>query len=274
MIKLVMENNLPQIRMILGPPRSGTTVLQNALCEAENTQGIYEPIRVETFEDKKPLQYLNFSVFKSLDDPECHPEIKKQPKKTFILKEAMGYFLAKLGNRIIPSDKDVERAKPVFIFRDPYDTYNSIKKVGWYPINDFISIYKKCCNTCLELKKRFPDNITVVTYDQFMKNPGKILEKICKNWGLKFNDNLLNWKKSVFDKISFHPNQRERMLRDGIHNTLLNQTGKLSDCKPKKLKLNFLERRKIRRELEPLYKQVSEIANKDFPDIYANTGAA
>ena len=208
-------NKFPDIRIILGPPRSGTTALQNALCEAKNSLGLYEPIRAERLMDNCTLATFKYRAFLDYDNPDLLDVMQRNKGKLFILKDGLGKTLSKWAKKIfLEHDDIVERGKPLFIFRNPVYTFNSFKKLNWHQTaDDFVKENKMVIDVFNKLKDKHPDDVEVTTEEKLSSNPKKVLKNICNFWGIDYTDNMVNWKKDINDKIYFFVKHEEKFVR-------------------------------------------------------------
>jgi hypothetical protein len=254
-----MLTNLPQIRYILGPQRSGTSLLQRALSTSANHLGIFEPLRAEIAFDKK----LTYSVFKQTTDPECHTLMKEFPDKIFILKDALGRTIRReLGDEIFPSPNDIKRSAPLFVFRNPLDTFRSVQRQGWYSHDAFISLQEQAFTTFNKLKELY-NNVSVITYEKLVSDPENYLRQICSKWNIKFENTMIEWNKKYLDAVKYHPEGKKELLQTNFQSSLMTATS----FKPKKVTLpvpeNSLEE-KIYNTLNPRYKSIKNQAEIDF----------
>jgi hypothetical protein len=269
-ISMDIEPN--KVRAIFGPPRSGTSFLQRMLCQNSNAFGIYEPARTQLLYEKQSVpDYRPF--FKSLSESECHPALKNKPNKTIVLKEALGNALSSFEvDDFFPSIDSLKKSRPVFIFREPISTFESIKRKKWYDIDTFVGIYKKCYKSYLKVKSIHKKTICL-TYEELVKKPENTLEKICKDWGLKYEDTMVptnGWKTDYFKTIHYHHELQSDIETAGIHNSLLETEGISKDQNASDQNASLLslqEKSLLETELTPIYEDVLKDSFVQFGEL-------
>lgn len=242
----------PEIRYIIGPPRSGTSAFQRALCQISGQPGIYEPIRYEQ------LWGGGFKgrIFKTATNRTCHPLLAQAPHKPHILKDIMGYnFLEEAASGF--SNSIIKRSQPVFIFRDPMAATNSLKKAGWYSAAYFIESYERGYHFWKNMHdKGLP--VSIITQEEATSAQGpQILQTICQSWGLGHNIDPAQWSDNYFDLVHYEPEQKAEISKSGSHGSLINSKGLSGEFNKKSgLILTKKEQKLVTDRLQPLYDDI------------------
>jgi hypothetical protein len=241
------------IRYVFGQPRSGTSAFQRALCQVSGLKGVYEPLRYELhWGDKR----LKGKVFYSKDHKDCHPLLKKNPDETFILKDILGHFLLNKIDQVF-TDEIVKRSAPVFLFRDPIDATNSLKKVNWYPVPYFVESYERGYMLYDRLKKKgLP--VSTLTHDELTSDKSQdILNYIVSSWGFSPKNNTASWSDSYFNHVFYEKEQKQEITNSGSHGSLISSKGLSNNFNNKaNLLLTKEEVALVERKLRPLYKDI------------------
>lgn len=95
----------------------------------------------------------------------------------------------------IDSDKilhDFPDANIVHVVRNPYSAYCDTKKRP-YPLSltRYIMSWNIYHHIVLTHQQNYPDNITILKYEDLVENPKKALSGICAKLEIKFNDSML-----------------------------------------------------------------------------------
>ena len=259
-----------RVRLILGPPRSGTSMLQAALCQHPKVYGIYEPQRAIIWKEASDLAFQD--VFQT---PQRVFELFSQKKSTenldspdtiFVSKEVLGKILIHEPEDLIPSGTQI-----AYIFKSPLSAFNSMLRnsqnlvFGMYSnIEFFIGRYKKHADFMRKLIKNNFD-IMAINFEDFVKQSESKLRELCKRWGISFSDKMLDWEhtgEGLWDKIAMNPTQRQALRDSSFHNVLMNNKRISPNISDKPLYTEE-QSRLINQELGGIYNELNELTERN-----------
>lgn len=249
-----------QIRYIISAPRSMSSAFHIAVCQNPDgsTYGIFEPLRDEY---KKNRGFFEYSVFKDVADPDCHPAIKENPEKTFIMKDVIGRTLLSKINGLFPTIKDIQRSKPLFLFRHPISVYASIKKLGWYNVGQVAEMYR----ATFDLYHRFCSSgydVNCITAETVLRDPQQALSHVCQEWRIEYSSAMVDWGPNPLENICDTEVAAGLSEIDATHEKLLSSKGLIQVSNPEEAitkhaeRLNGTELSRIARELVPIFEAI------------------
>jgi hypothetical protein len=121
------------------------------------------------------------------------------PGRTFqIDKETLGpHTAAESALVVFPDESAVTVARPVFLFRDPVDTWNGWFNQGWRRFSLFQLAYANAFKTMLFARAVDDMAVFCTTYERLTTNPQETLTAICNHWGVPYSNGLLDWKTNI-----------------------------------------------------------------------------
>lgn len=162
----------------------------------------YQPMKEGVREGIGP----DYSIFDG-----SHPAFDKHQGKFFFAKEVLGHsHLEECCFELFPNQDAIKRSKPLFLLRDPIETWSSWKKCkaagkqGWEGVCDlnlFKRAYQHTYDTFISVRN-ISEQVTCLTREHLLKNPRQLFQSICRLWDIPFTENMINWKQS-FDVDSF-----------------------------------------------------------------------
>lgn len=267
------------LRMLVSPTRSGSTAFLRCF---ENNPAIMEvyhqPVK-SGFRQDGTFDYQFFS----LDEGD--------ESSIYIAKETVGGFAPPetrfnplteaTSNRPsiaerFPSVEAIEKVRPLVLFRDPMQTWNSINKLNKYskgksefhsPFRYFISSYRNVFEFLMHAKG-ITRHAYCLTLERLASNPYEVLRDVCSKWQIKFHDQMIEWSLPYGQKTHYSEETMDRMEHDA-------RFKKSKESLEKSWRFHYTEslvrgirtahRRKIQNELQPLYDQAIALAAVDFP---------
>lgn len=258
----------PNIRVFITPGRSGSTPLLNALTQPigpdqpSNVRGINEPLSMEMRKVREGHKTgPTYDFFRAYEDPQLHPAIKAEPDKIFIIKTPTGSLFKNPEFQFFPTEDSVIRSKPIFLFRNPIDTWRSFKARSKKDLTAFIESYQKTYDLYASLKNKFKD-VYCITYETLIQQPEITFQKICKKWSIPFHNEMVNWIVPFNNNpyIYFEKEQEKWVKRwSGWHQSLQSSSSLFNLTKAKKAtdeQLPSEEKVTIQKTLMPLYKKI------------------
>jgi hypothetical protein len=273
---ILMINQIPELRTIIGVRRSGTTALVMALSEHPDIGTIAQPVLsgYRYGDQKKP----DYSVYERNPD-NIHPKMKQNPKPFYVTKETIGAAKVKEGPgqinlKFFPNDAAIKRTKPLFIVRDPFQGWASWKKLKWANLKVFLDSYKKVFELFKDAKRVTPDT-TAVTYEHLMTHPKEVLKKICSHWGLPYSDAMVDWKKGYNSQRIGTAKGTAKILKNSGSRDRLKISKKFGGINLYDLSsLSPEEKSIIEKQLMPIYKKFKSMAKTYFPIVKEATAKA
>lgn len=174
-------------RLIIGTCRSGSTALLKAFAQHPNVHAVYQPIKTGMRLNE------NEAPDRSFFDGGCD----KEGKDFTVAKETIGHRnLAECLYNIFPDDSSVQATSPVFLLRDPVQTFQSWSNLGWGSLERFLASYHHVLNLA-EIAGEICGEVETVVSENLSVDPEGILRSICKRWGMEYVDQLVNWTQNL-----------------------------------------------------------------------------
>ncbi|MBW2046056.1 MAG: sulfotransferase [Deltaproteobacteria bacterium] len=210
---------------ILGSMRSGSTLLKALLAEAQDVSNLPE-VKLGAYS----VTYGKYTIFYKLS--------KLSKKRVIIIKNPAFFYCPRYP------DIQINRARIIVLFRDPCDTVISLQNVIKLPfqseeiknlgnkelVNYWVQVYENIVNN----KKLMNNNrVVFVKYEDLLKEPEKITEKLFKFIGSKQRFGVASYKKpdnyewkwgkddggdkiktlKVLEKTKYDKNRRREVLK-------------------------------------------------------------
>ncbi len=255
---------ISNINLLFGPPRSGTSFVQKIL--SKSGIGIYEPTGQNVFNDPNNKVSPYLSIFAEENSTNLHSHIKSNPNKSVFVKDVpcsyVSEFLKKHETTFQSwvGEGNIKQSKTLWIFRNPIDTWKSIKAQGWdktdFDLRKFEKFYKSCATLYYEMKHKQPSSTGVVIYDSIMKDQNKAFEKLFGFFNKPFNKKFVEGKESTEDyysRVHYSPERRAYTEFNTAHQSL--HKG-VSGAKIKPELLQY-EKTLINDLLMPVFKKIS-----------------
>jgi hypothetical protein len=196
---------LENIRLLLCPCRSGSTMLLNALAQSDELYALYQPIKSDMRYEPDVSPYRIFYG--------QHPALRRagiRRKQAIVVKETIGHkTLAECRLPVFENGEPISTARPLFLFRPPAATWNSWRKYGLGAMPDaqksfalFAAAYAHTYNLYARSQKMSAGK--AITLCDIRKNPESSLQQICAFWGIGFKTEMLRWKYALFSNPNLH----------------------------------------------------------------------
>jgi len=164
---------------LISPCRSGSTALLYGFSQIPTVFPYYQPIKGAIRERKKfvmPDISHGYHLFKETIGHENMDVCSYNPFEH------------------IPSDI---RINAIFLFRNPVNTWESWKKMGWNPnLGLFIHAYSNAYNLLKKRLQTHPESTSCIIYDSLENTEivSFIARTLCKKIGLPYTSNIIQWK--------------------------------------------------------------------------------
>lgn len=177
---------------VLGPPRSGTTLLHRILLNHSKIRGFSE--ETGTFSPRSIHDYRRFSEFLS---PEIHSAALRQTRSISGFFHAIhdlslplpdgGAFVEKTPQHAIYLPyllKCFPKARAVFAIRDPRDTFCSGLSAGNIPqarnLTKHARYFRRCVSPLLTLPETDRERVFILKYEDFTRAPEAELTEVMR----------------------------------------------------------------------------------------------
>jgi hypothetical protein len=262
--RFLAEENLieqPTIRLLISPCRSGSTAFMHAMSHNPQVHAMYQPIKTGIREKGYP----DYRVFDG-----SHKVFKDYPTKVIFLKETIGHAnVSECCFDVFPNPETVIFSKPIYLFRDPVETWNSWKKLnfansrGKSDLALFLKAYTHVYNTFITTQTISP-HVSCLTREHLLGNLRIVFQRLCQKWDIPFSDSMINWEKSFDSNDNFTCTSSERKT----FNRIMKDLKKTRSFSYIQNQVNFVtqkEREEIEKHLKPLYERVSEWSALYYP---------
>lgn len=237
-----------RLRMLIAPVRSGTTAFLHTV--AQNPE-----ILTLSFVMKDTLDQdgqTNYSVYTDLEFD-----------RFLLYKASFGYqTLAHCRYMPFRSRNDILCVRPIFLFREPVQTFNSWFKKGWTDKYLFVAAYTHAYDL-MTLCKRLEAPVRAMTYEHLAMNPLISFSTTFAFWGLPFNPDVLNWTTTVGEstlklkgKLGSEIKARmKRGVEGGVYDSIRQGTQQF-EYRKRDVVIDSSDREYIEQHLGPLYRDL------------------
>jgi len=161
--------------------------------------------------------------------------------------------------------KVIPLLRPLFLFREPVQTINSIilKEFMNSSVEDAIKAYKKgAYGSYVKAKKISPENIRCITYETLSSQPEKVLKKLLRFWEIPWNPAVVDWpdtfsEKTFSNDITLHQEHIKKAIQENHHDTLVKST-KIIPTHNRNIILSKEDVDLIEKELRGIYNQIKD----------------
>ncbi len=178
-------NGEPEVRMLVSPCRSASSCLLQSFSEHPDTDCHYQPVKSGLRLNGEP----DYSIFRRQIMGEGIDS-----DALIVSKETIGHSTfpdCKLD--VFPCADAVRATDPIFLFRDPVDTWNSWANVEWGDLDLFVTAYRHTVDM-FRYASRVSDRVSCVVCEQIGDDPEAILRKMCEAFGIGYHPNMMNWQ--------------------------------------------------------------------------------
>lgn len=170
-----------------------------------------------------------------------------------------------------PNSGIIQLLKPVFLFREPVQTVNSIILKGFMNSNleDAIKAYKEgAFASYIKTKRLSPDNTRCITYETLTREPVLVYTKLLSFWGIPWHPNVINWQEYFSERtfrhdIETHQDHIKKAIQDDHHDTLVS-SHQIMPQHNRNIILSKQDVNLVKTELQALYDQIKseELTNE------------
>ena len=254
-------------RILITPVRGGSGAFLRAFENNPHVHGVHQPIKSSLRE----TGVVDYSIYQ-----QDHPIYLQYPGKFIVAKETIGFVNEECTFNPFPDDIAIIESKPLFMFRDPFQTWNSWIKFEYIEqerktdFDFFIISYQhtyKLCKNAIQVSS----NASCLTLEKLGDSPQKIFPNICHKWGIPYDTNMLQWSFSFGQNTTFTAKAWQLITEDpviqkSVEGLRKETTFSYRPLKQEELKITPDEKDRISQQLLPLYEEVYKLAEVYYPD--------
>ncbi|MEM6754845.1 MAG: hypothetical protein AAF630_17960 [Cyanobacteria bacterium P01_C01_bin.38] len=252
--------NKSLFRLLITPVRGGSGAFLRAFENNPNVHAVHQPIKSGLREKEIP----DYSLYQSE-----HPIYNQYPGKFIVAKETIGPVKEQSTFNPFPNDHAIQESKPIFMFRDPFNTWNSWKK--WWIKNPQIGLNWFCISyqhtyELLNNALKVSSEVSCITLEKLGKNPAEIFQHICSRWEIPYDARMLNWSIPFGENTTFTTDAKNLIDR---HPAMIKSVEKVQESKTfsyhslnlEELAIDSDEIEIITHKLLPSYQKVSQLSD-------------
>lgn len=233
-----------ELRLLLGPRRSGTTMILDLLSNHPEFGAVSRVIS-KSNKDVSTSFRPNYEIFSDSEHP-LFADARARGHRFLVIKDETGESLTRgtehsneCNLSFFPPEAALAPIRPAFVLRDPVRTFDSWLKVGWSDLDGFVTAYRTIWEHYLQTMHRC-GNAFLFTYEDLTSSPERrreILSGLCAYWGAPFHEGMHELSPTLGEKFLFHSEREKRILEEN----------------PKGLFTRLREERVVRADLESHY---------------------
>jgi len=183
------------LRVIVSLCKGGSTALIHSLAHAPNVTCYLQTVKSGQRTTGKP----DYGVYFARHDG------------VVLSKETIGHStIADCTLPVFPSDDAVRATAPVFLFRDPLDTWAAWSRAGWGSLDFFKLAYRHMLDLW-ERAQRLTPAAAAVRYEDFAVDTVAAFRWLCSRLGIEFTDRMIHWRYRF-------PDESPVIWRDDVQN--------------------------------------------------------
>ena len=246
------------IRFVVGPSRSGTGAFLRSF---ENNpfvnRVLYQPIK-SAIRDTGSPRY-------DFIDTDQDNHIVTVAKDTIGI-GASGYPIAEATYRVFRNASDLNKARYIFLFRNPLYSYSSDHNKFGVDLNSFLIGYRSAYEQAIAARK-LSRNVSILTLEKLGMHPKEVFQLVCLRWDIPYTDSMIHWELPVGKKLVVSSGEMVR-LEGVLSPSLEGLNGKdfsYVPCEENQLQLTQEEHDQITKHMLPLFQELEKKADADFP---------
>jgi hypothetical protein len=174
------EYLLNSVKLAISLCRAGSTALIHALSQNGDIDCHYQPIKAGNRSTGIP----DYGIF----------DLRSE-SRYIVAKETIGHGTElDCTYQVFPNEQAMRDARPLFLLREPQETFNAWKILGWTDIERFVSSARNLFDTLYQVAEATGERPLIVTYNGLTSTPEETLRRICEHWGIPFVPQMLEWQ--------------------------------------------------------------------------------
>ncbi len=168
------------VKLAISLCRAGSTALIHAISQNRDIDCHYQPIKA----GNRVTGHPDHSVF----------ELRSE-ERYIVAKETIGHATQlDCSYPIFPDPRSMIDARPFFLLREPVETFNAWKILGWTDLDLFTTAYRHLFDTLYKVEKAVGKRPLISTYNHLTSEPEATLRELCEYWGIPFIPEMLEWQ--------------------------------------------------------------------------------
>ena len=166
------------LRVIVSLCKGGSTALIHSLAHAPSVTCYLQTVKSGQRTAGKP----DYSVFSAVHEG------------VVLSKETIGHSTeADCTLKIFPSDAAIRATAPVFLFRDPVDTWAAWSRAGWGSLDFFKLAYAHALDLWDRARSLAPA-AAAIQYEDFGRDCFATFRRLCSVLGINYCDDMVHWR--------------------------------------------------------------------------------
>lgn len=240
--------------MIVGVGRGGSTALLRAFASNSQVAAVYQPIKA----GQRVLGRPDYRIYAR------HPVFDVHPGKAFVAKEVTSSVLHGTPVDVFPDDAAIRRVRPVFLFRDPFASWSSLRRLMPGSLDHFVAAYRHAITLYEQACATTDSGASCLTLEHLCDHPEAVLRTICRRWGLSYEPAMLEWTRPLEHQMIVFDFDRQAM-RDTPEWVSTARTTRTFGHPVAPVEISRGERRTIAEQLAERFESLHRDAQAMFP---------
>lgn len=245
------------IRFLAAPSMSGTTAFLRAFENNPHVKAVfYQPLKSSLRKTGKVCyDFLN------LDE--------ENPENIYIVKDTVGKAFpnspaTEITYKLFRNAADLDKAKYLFLFRNPFNHYHSHRKWS-LTMKDFkhsyFSVYEQAVRA-----KQLSDRTSILTLEYLASHPDRIFQLICEKWDVPYHEAMVDWKVPFGTKLLASENELQLIsdFQSYFDKVIKSKKFAYYHQALEELNLSAEEKHEIEEDVLPVYQEIQKLATIDF----------
>lgn len=168
----------PNLRVIVSLCKGGSTALIHSLAHAPGVTCYLQTVKSGQRTRGAPDYGVYYAVHEGV----------------VLSKETIGHStVADCTLRVFPSDAAIRATAPIFLFRDPVDTWAAWSRAGWGSLELFELAYRHAL-ALWQRAQRLTPAASAVRYESFGEDCAAAFRRLCGLLQIGFSEDMIHWR--------------------------------------------------------------------------------
>jgi len=173
-----MTQPVDNLRLIVSLCKGGSTALIHSLAHAPGVTCYLQTVK----SGQRTRGAPDYGIYY-----QTHPGI-------VLSKETIGHStIADCTLAVFPSDEAIRASAPVFLFRDPVDTWGAWSRAGWGTLDLFKLAYGHALDLWDRARHLAPA-ACAIHYEEFGEDCDSAFRRLCGQLGIPFSEEMIHWR--------------------------------------------------------------------------------